>query len=63
LRRTASASIAPSTTFDVLEEAERVLDVGRLHQLAGSFGESDVGRGGAAPEGANHVAGEAYHLG
>ncbi len=39
-----------------------MLDVGRLHQLAGSLGDRDVGRSGAAPEGADDVAGEANHF-
>jgi hypothetical protein len=53
-------SVQPS---DVLEEAERVLHVGRLHQLTGSLGDRDVGRGGATAECANDVTGEAKHLG
>jgi len=53
-------SLQPS---DVLEEAERVLHVGRLHQLARSFGDADVGSGGTAPKGADNVGRKADHFG
>jgi len=48
---------------DVLEEAQRVLYVGGLHQLAGSLANRDVSGSGAATEGADNVGGEADHLG
>lgn len=37
--------------------------VGRPHQLAGSLGDRDVGRGGPTSESAHYVAGETDHLG
>jgi|SRR5712664_4586731 len=58
-----SASDEPSVyPSDVLKEAERVLHVGGLHQLAGSLGDADVGGGGPAPQGTYDVGREAYHF-
>ncbi|OLC70639.1 MAG: hypothetical protein AUH78_20345 [Gemmatimonadetes bacterium 13_1_40CM_4_69_8] len=46
----------------MLKEAERPLQLLRLHQLAAGFGDGDICRGRAAPEGASYVNGEAEHF-
>jgi hypothetical protein len=59
-RRRASRSCSQATCF---EEAERVLHVGTLHQLAGGLGDCDVGGGGPTSESADYVAWEADQAG
>ena len=47
----------------MLEKAQWVVHVGRLHQLARSLGDRDISRSSAPAEGTNDVDGETDHLG